>query len=233
MFHSSEHANSKLGRKVRINAYGEEYYEEENSAKNPENQKPKQNAEYKEEHSSRRNERKHKSHHRRRFIPVSGDNIVHRNLTRTYVFYRNPFDWYDSDQSVILDDFEEVLSSENPPPSDPIYERFDSPDRDCNCKKGDIYSDHSSYQERGSRDYVHYDRKPRKSSLARSRQAKSEFSTVDQRQEYDTRYEVNDRIYHDSQRPVVRDQYEQVVEYVRDTNMDGRGNYYKDILRIN
>lgn len=49
------------------------------------------------------------SNRRQRFMPVIGDTIIHKNLTRTYVFYRPAFDWYDTEQSVVLDDYEEVL----------------------------------------------------------------------------------------------------------------------------
>ena len=40
---------------------------------------------------------------------VSGDRYVHQNLTRSYIFHRPPFDWYDASHADILDDIEEVV----------------------------------------------------------------------------------------------------------------------------
>jgi hypothetical protein len=40
---------------------------------------------------------------------VSGDRYVHCNLTRSYIFHRPPFDWYDARKADILDDIEEVV----------------------------------------------------------------------------------------------------------------------------
>lgn len=40
---------------------------------------------------------------------VSGDRYVHCNLTRSYIFHRPPFDWYDGKKADILDDIEEVV----------------------------------------------------------------------------------------------------------------------------
>lgn len=40
---------------------------------------------------------------------VSGDRYVHCNLTRSYIFHRPPFDWYNSKHADILDDIEEVV----------------------------------------------------------------------------------------------------------------------------
>lgn len=48
--------------------------------------------------------RKNKGH-----MVVSGDRYVHQNLTRSYIFHRPPFDWYDATKADILDDIEEVV----------------------------------------------------------------------------------------------------------------------------
>ena len=48
--------------------------------------------------------RKNKGH-----MVVSGDRYVHCNLTRSYIFHRPPFDWYDGRKADILDDIEEVV----------------------------------------------------------------------------------------------------------------------------
>lgn len=45
----------------------------------------------------------------RTHLNVSGDRIVHRNLTRSFILHRPPFDWYDSNQGIVLDEIEEVI----------------------------------------------------------------------------------------------------------------------------
>lgn len=46
---------------------------------------------------------------RRGHSMVKGDKYVHHNLTRSYVFHRQPFDWYDTVNTDVLDDVEEVI----------------------------------------------------------------------------------------------------------------------------
>ena len=53
--------------------------------------------------------RKFRSNHYRKnkgHMVVSGDRYVHQNLTRSYIFHRPPFDWYDASKANILDDIE-------------------------------------------------------------------------------------------------------------------------------
>lgn len=56
----------------------------------------------------------------RNFVIARGDKLIHKNLTRTYVFHRQPFDWYDTDKTVILEDIEQVF--EKVAPDEPDYE---------------------------------------------------------------------------------------------------------------
>lgn len=82
--------------------------------------------------------RRHRRRSRNRayFNPVLGDNSVMKNPTRTFVYYRQPFDWYDMNRCDIMDEYEEVYETEPDIYSriyshfSPSYDRLDRYDSD-------------------------------------------------------------------------------------------------------
>ncbi|RNA13097.1 hypothetical protein BpHYR1_027358 [Brachionus plicatilis] len=82
------------------------------------------------------------------FNPLLGDNFVDRKSTRTLVYYRPPFDWYNSDRCEILDEYEEILVPDKSVYSrqssdDSIYDRLD---------RYDYHQDHERERHRRRKD---------------------------------------------------------------------------------
>lgn len=75
--------------------------------------------------------------------PLLGDNYVDKQPTRTYVYYRQPFDWYDMDRCDVIDEFEEFFVPERPRRANSFeyYDRLDRYEDDSEHER--IYSRHS------------------------------------------------------------------------------------------
>jgi hypothetical protein len=113
-------------------------------------------------------------YYKRGHLPVSGDKLVQNHFTRRYIYHRTPFDWYNSERAVIIDDIEEIVPLPGTLETPHVHSLYGAPDGDgCygqNCQS--VYDLECSSSMSG-RSYGDYDSHHRRESTSRDRYSRS------------------------------------------------------------
>jgi hypothetical protein len=88
---------------------------------------------------------------------AAGDRIIDKHLSRRYIYHRKPFDWYNTQRAVVLDDVEELFDSETESSSGDYSSDYRSTSRESS------YTDRRQRErERRRPSSRHYDSPPRR-----------------------------------------------------------------------